>query len=42
MDPIYVLKDADSGLQPAHHMETGKGTPPIVMHFQLGPEPLAK
>jgi hypothetical protein len=24
------------------HMETGKGTPPIVMHFQLRPDPLAK
>ncbi len=24
------------------HMETGKGTPPIAMHFQLRPDPLAK
>jgi len=24
------------------HMETGKGTPPIVMHFQMRPDPLAK
>ena len=24
------------------HMETGKGTPPMVMHFQLRPDPLAK
>jgi hypothetical protein len=24
------------------HMETGRGTPPIVMHFQLRPNPLAK
>ena len=24
------------------HMETGKGTPPKVMHFQLRPNPLAK
>jgi hypothetical protein len=24
------------------HMETGNGTPPIVMHFQLRPDPLAK
>jgi len=24
------------------HVETGKGTPPIVMHFQLRPDPLAK
>jgi hypothetical protein len=24
------------------HMETGKGTPPMVMHFQMRPEPLAK
>ena len=24
------------------HMETGKGTPPIVMKFQLRPDPLAK
>ena len=23
------------------HMETGKGTPPIVMHFQMRPDPLA-
>jgi hypothetical protein len=24
------------------HMETGKGTPPMVMHFQLRPDPLAR
>jgi hypothetical protein len=24
------------------HMETGKGTPPMVMHVQLRPDPLAK
>ena len=24
------------------HMETGKGTPPIAMHFQVRPDPLAK
>jgi hypothetical protein len=24
------------------HMETGKGTPPMVMRFQLRPDPLAK
>ena len=24
------------------HMETGKGTPPIAMHFQMRPDPLAK
>ncbi|MBI4887103.1 MAG: carboxypeptidase regulatory-like domain-containing protein [Acidobacteria bacterium] len=24
------------------HMETGKGTPPVAMHFQLRPDPLAK
>jgi len=24
------------------HMETGKGTPPIVMHVQVRPDPLAK
>jgi hypothetical protein len=24
------------------HMETGKGTPPMVMHFQMRPDPLAR
>ncbi|MBI3047081.1 MAG: carboxypeptidase regulatory-like domain-containing protein, partial [Acidobacteria bacterium] len=24
------------------HMETGKGTPPVAMRFQLRPDPLAR
>ena len=30
------------GSRTPFHMETGKGTPPIAMQFQLRPDPLAK
>ena len=33
---------AATGTRTPFHMETGKGQPPMIMHFQLRPDPLAK